>query len=102
MNYRKLYHPADLIEERMDMARYRCRIYHMYSIPANSIYDDLNEFRVMVAGSNICLAFIKPLYDGNLECLVYLFADTVHRDKFLEEEKEYAKLIKLTKERKIV
>ncbi|MFA6916965.1 MAG: hypothetical protein WC222_11250 [Parachlamydiales bacterium] len=84
------------------MARYKCRIFHVYSIPCHSLYNDLADYQKIVAKKSPSIAFVKPLESGNFECIVYIFQDQVHRDQFLEENKDYNKLYKLTKERKIL
>jgi hypothetical protein len=99
---RKAYPQSNQLDEQMDMARYKCRIFHMYSILCHSIYDDLIEYRNMVARKNPSVAFIKPLDSGNFECLVYIFETLEYRNQFLEENPNYNKLYKLTKERKFL
>lgn len=99
---RKYYPHSDYIEEQLDMARYKCQIFHMYSIPCASIYNDLDRYRKIVAGNRPNVSFIKRLKSGNFECLVYIFKNNKYRSKFLEEEVDYNKLYQQTKERKIL
>lgn len=99
---RKHYPVSDRIEEKMDAARYKCRIYHMYSIWCIDLHETFGSYARMMSRGKPYVHFLKPLHSGNYEGLVYVFASLAQRDRFLEENRNYEKLHKLTKERKML
>ena len=89
------------IDEEMDVARYKCRVYHMFSMICRSIYTDMDNYARSVS---VGMPHVKLLYRAGdtYRVVIYVFPDGAQMKRFLEESSDANEIYNLTKKGKIL
>lgn len=78
-------------EEKMDIARYKCSIFHYVSVMDEFIYHDFKAYHKSIAGKKPSFAFLRP-DDGLVVGVVYVFKSRTSLKIFESENKHLVKL----------